>query len=110
MNMFSEDTQNVKVVVLTTMILLTVISNFCSILAIVWRKRKISRMYYFLLHVSVADMLTAFLTLLPELINSVATPEIFATSLGCKTVKFLQMVAPYLRFVTSLVINMTSLI
>jgi arginine vasopressin receptor 1A len=45
-------------------------SNGCSIVAIASRKQKLTRMYFFLLHLSIADILTAFSSLLPELVNS----------------------------------------
>lgn len=86
-----------KLIILASMIGLTVFSNFCSIVAIASRKRKISRMYYFLLNLSVADLLTAFLTLMPELISAIMGESFYLGEIGCKLVKFLQMVVPYLR-------------
>ena len=109
----SANDQRTKIMVLATLILLTLISNTCSILAITRRKRKISRMYYFLLNLSVADILTAVLTLIPELIWTCLGPDLELFSSGsslssswvglgdaaCRVAKFLQMVAPYLRSV-----------
>ena len=101
----SEDVQRTKIWVLSILILLTLCSNVCSILAITRRKRKISRMYYFLLNLSVADILTAVLTLIPELAWTVFGPDHLpffssgglSADLACRAAKFLQMVAPYLR-------------
>lgn len=52
-------------------------------------------MYFFLLHLSVADLLTAFLTLTPEIF--IAGNESLESDLACKSVKFVQMIGPYLR-------------
>ena len=55
-------------------------------------------MYYFLLHLSVADVLTAFLTLLPELLRTVLGDAAFpAGDALCRAVKFAQLLAPCLR-------------
>ena len=58
---------------------------------------KMTRMYYFMLHLSVADILTALLTLLSELIWTFTSPEFYGGNAVCKVVKVLQMVGPYLR-------------
>ena len=34
-----------------------------------------SRMYYFILHLSIADLLTAFLTLIPEIVPAALFPH-----------------------------------
>ena len=59
---------------------------------------KMTRMYYFMLHLSVADVLTAILTLLSELIWTVTAPNFYGGNVVCKAVKVLQMVGPYLRY------------
>lgn len=106
-----------KTALLSTLLSLTLLSNVFSIAAIRARARKISRMYYFLLHLSVADALTALLTLAPELVwtlqqqqeveeeeggaDAASPGRRWESSLGaealCKSVKFFQMLAPYLR-------------
>jgi hypothetical protein len=63
-------------------------------------------MYYFLLHLSVADILTALLTLMPELWGTLLAAQTRAAlaaaggggKILCKTVKYIQMTAPYLRY------------
>eukprot|EP00095_Tigriopus_kingsejongensis_P005316 maker-scaffold123_size333416-snap-gene-0.10 protein:Tk05316 transcript:maker-scaffold123_size333416-snap-gene-0.10-mRNA-1 annotation:"vasopressin v1a" len=93
-----------KTLFLGVFIIAIVVSNVCSVIAILRRRPKINRMYFFLLNLSVADMLNAFLTLLPEFIWSLA---IFPSpgNIECKIVKYLQMFAPYL---TSYVLVMTA--
>jgi len=63
------------------------------------------RMYYFILHLSLADLLTAFLTLLPEVVWTFTIPNFYGGSTLCKMVKFGQMVGPYL---SSYVLIMTA--
>ena len=50
-----------KVSVFSVMFILTVFGNMAVIIAIGARKAKMTRMYYFILHLSLADLLTAFL-------------------------------------------------
>ena len=50
----------------------------------------------FLVHLSVADLLTALLTLLPEIAWTLTSPLFLGGDLLCRTVKFLQMLGPYL--------------
>ena len=58
----------------------------------------IRRTYFYMLHLSIADIITAFLTLLPELIWTITAPDFYGGNVVCKTVKFMQMVGPYLRY------------
>ena len=51
---------------------------------------KISRMNYFLVHLSLADILTALLTLVPEIAWTITSPEFLGGNTLCKVVKFLQ--------------------
>lgn len=102
----SEELNYTKISVLSVIIILTVIGNICVILAIFCRQMKMTRMYYFILHLSLADILTAFFTLLPELIWTFTWPNFYGGDFVCKTVKFLQMVGPYL---SSYVLIMTAI-
>ena len=57
-------------------------------------------MYFFILHLSIADILTAFLTLFPELIWTFTYPKFYGGNFLCKAVKYLQSVGPYLSSYT----------
>ena len=59
------------------------INSFC-----IWIQ--VSRMYFFLLHLSLADILTAFFSLLPEILWTLTLPEFYGGNLLCRTMKFLQ--------------------
>ena len=54
------------------------------------------RMFYFILHLSIADLLTAFFTLLPEVVWTLTFPDFHGGVVMCKFVKFTQMLGPYL--------------
>ncbi|XP_059085865.1 vasopressin V2 receptor-like [Tigriopus californicus] len=98
------DMDNPKIYVLSSIILLTLLGNGYVFFSIVSRARKtaysyngkMTRMYYFMLHLSSADILTALLTLLSELIWTFTSPHFYGGNLVCKAVKFLQMIGPYL--------------
>ena len=53
-------------------------------------------MFYFILHLSIADLLTAFFTLLPEVVWTLTFPDFHGGVIMCKFVKFTQMLGPYL--------------
>ena len=86
----------VKIIVLSIIIFLTFIGNVAIIFAIAARRSKLTRMYYFILQLSIADLLTAFLTLLPEVIWTFTLPHFYGGMVMCKIVKFTQMLGPYL--------------
>ena len=88
-----------QVGVLSGIILMTVFGNFCIMACILGHRSNMMarRTYFYMLHLSIADITTAFLTLLPELIWTITAPNFYGGNLVCKTVKFMQMVGPYLR-------------
>lgn len=86
----------VKIAVLSTIIILTFLGNSVIIVAISARGSKLTRMFYFILHLSIADLLTAFLTLLPEVAWTLTYPNFYGGVFMCKFVKFTQMLGPYL--------------
>ena len=57
---------------------------------------QMTRMYYFIIHLSIADLMTALLTLLPEIVWT-ATIDFYGGNVVCKLTKFAQMIGPYLR-------------
>ena len=57
-------------------------------------------MYFFILHLSIADLLTALCTLLPEFVWTFTFPKFYAGNAGCKLMKYLFMVGPYLSSYT----------
>ncbi len=57
-------------------------------------------MYFFILHLSMADLITAFFTLIPEVAWTLTYPEFHGSVIMCKLVKFVQMLGPYLSSYT----------
>ena len=62
-------------------------------------------MYYFIIHLSIADLLTALLTLVPEIAWTI-TMDFKGGEGLCKAVKYGQMLGPYL---SSYVLIMTAI-
>ena len=93
----------VKVWVLSVIILLTIVGNASVVLSILVRScrhSKVTRMYFFILHLSIADILTAFFTLLPEFFWTFTFPKFYGGNLVCKAMKYCQTVGPYLSSYT----------
>ena len=73
----SEDTRDEylarwEIGVLAAIFVITVVGNSLVLLAIYLRRyrgrrKKLTRMYFFIIHLSVADLITAFLDVLPQL-------------------------------------------
>ena len=66
----------------------------------IYFRGKVTRMYFFILHLSIADLLTALCTLLPEFVWTFTFPKFYAGNAGCKLMKYLFMVGPYLSSYT----------
>ena len=66
---------------------------------------KLNRMYFFLMHLSVADLITGFFNVLPQLAWE-AAGHFYGGNVLCKTIKFTQILGPYL---SSYVLVMTSI-
>ena len=63
-----EDLAQAEIATLTVMFVVAVVGNMVVLLALFGRPRKkLSRMYFFILHLSIADLCTAFLSILPQL-------------------------------------------
>ena len=96
----SKGDQSLKIWLLSFMALFILISNLFIVLLILTKNGKISRMHFFLLHLCIADILTALFTLLPEVIWTLTVPEFHGGNIACKLVKFLQLLGPYLSSYT----------
>ena len=96
----SPDDQTMKISILSSLAFFILLSNILIIIVILSKKSKVSRLHFFLLHLSVADTSTALFTLLPEVIWSITIPEFHGGNLACKSIKFFQMLGPYLSSYT----------
>ncbi|XP_064472807.1 oxytocin receptor-like [Ornithodoros turicata] len=85
----------IEIAVLALIFGFTLIGNSCVLLALAVRRFKMTRMYYFLLHLCLADLITGFFTVLPQLAWDV-TYRFQGGNLACKSIKYLQILGPYL--------------
>ena len=85
----------VEVATLGTLFVLIVFGNCCVLLALALRRLKMTRMYYFLLHLCISDLITGFFTVLPQLAWDI-TYRFYGGNILCKSVKFMQILGPYL--------------
>ncbi|KAH0819198.1 hypothetical protein MTP99_002025 [Tenebrio molitor] len=95
-----ENLARVEVATLAIIFLVTVIGNSTVLLALWTRRRyagrkKLSRMYFFILHLSIADLITAFLSVLPQLAWDI-TYRFYGGFFLCKVIKYGQTLGPYL--------------
>lgn len=95
-----ENLAQFEVATLAVIFLVTVIGNTTVLLALWTRRRyagrkKLSRMYFFILHLSIADLITAFLSVLPQLAWEV-TYRFYGEFFLCKLIKYGQTLGPYL--------------
>lgn len=90
----------IEIATLAIIFFITLLGNGTVLLALWTRKRyggrkKLSRMYFFILHLSIADLITAFLSVLPQLAWEI-TYRFNGGYFLCKLVKYGQTLGPYL--------------
>ncbi|XP_044133130.1 isotocin receptor-like [Bufo gargarizans] len=68
--------------------------NFILIFTLWNRRKKLSRMYVFMLHLSLADLVVAFFQVLPQLIWDI-TDVFMGPDPLCRTIKYLQLVGMF---------------
>ncbi|KAJ0023889.1 hypothetical protein NQD34_003788 [Periophthalmus magnuspinnatus] len=90
----NEDVAKVEVTVLVLVLLLALIGNLCVLWAIRTSKHSQSRMYYFIKHLSLADLVVAVFQVLPQLIWDI-TFRFYGPDLLCRLVKYLQVVGMF---------------
>ncbi|XP_022239629.1 isotocin receptor-like [Limulus polyphemus] len=90
-----ETIARIEVGVLASIFTLTILGNMCVLVALAVRRIKMARMYYFLLHLCISDLITAFFNILPQLAWDV-TYRFYGGNILCKVIKYLQILGPYL--------------
>nr|BBH84761.1 oxytocin receptor [Scyliorhinus torazame] len=83
-----------EVTVLAVILILALSGNLAVLLAIHTNRHKPSRMYYFVKHLSIADLVVAVFQVLPQLIWEI-TFRFYAPDLLCRAVKYLQVVGMF---------------
>ncbi|XP_069484057.1 oxytocin receptor-like isoform X2 [Ambystoma mexicanum] len=89
-----EQLARAEVAVLTVIFLTAALGNLVLILVLWRRRKKLSRMYVFMLHLSLADLVVAFFQVLPQLIWDV-TDVFIGPDAVCRAVKYLQLVGMF---------------
>ncbi|XP_054157379.1 oxytocin receptor-like [Oppia nitens] len=84
-----------EVIVLAIIFVLIIVGNICVLIALAVRRFKMTRMYYFLLHLVISDIMTGCFTVMPQLAWDI-THRFNGGNILCKSVKFMQLFGPYL--------------
>ncbi|KAM6928149.1 oxytocin receptor b [Xenentodon cancila] len=90
----NEEVAKVEVTVLVLVLLLALTGNLCVLWAIHTTKHGQSRMYYFMKHLSIADLVVAIFQVLPQLIWDI-TFRFYGPDFLCRLVKYLQVVGMF---------------
>ncbi|XP_015248108.1 isotocin receptor-like [Cyprinodon tularosa] len=90
----NEEVAKVEVTVLVLVLLLALTGNLCVLWAIHTTKHSKSRMYYFMKHLSIADLVVAVFQVLPQLIWDI-TFRFYGPDIICRLVKYLQVVGMF---------------
>lgn len=89
-----EQLAQVEIAVLGVIFVAAATGNFILIM-VLWRRRmKLSRMYVFLLHLSIADMMVAFFQVLPQLFWKI-TDVFMGPDVLCRTILYLQLLSMF---------------
>lgn len=88
-----------QVLVLTGIFVAIIVGNVPVVITILFGRLGRTRMYYFLLHLCFADLLTGLFSVVPQLAWEL-TRHFHGGNILCKTVKYLQLLGPYLSSFT----------
>lgn len=89
-----EQLAQVEIAVLGVIFLTASVGNFILILVLWRRRKKLSRMYVFMLHLSIADLVVAFFQVLPQLIWDI-TDIFIGPDFLCRIIKYLQLLGMF---------------
>ncbi|XP_028302556.1 oxytocin receptor b [Gouania willdenowi] len=90
----NEEVAKVEVTILALVLLLALTGNLCVLWAFHTTKHSKSRMYYFIKHLSIADLVVAVFQVLPQLIWDI-TFRFYGPDFLCRLVKYLQVVGMF---------------
>ncbi|GAB1599397.1 cephalotocin receptor 1 [Argonauta hians] len=88
----NEALAKVEILTLALIIIITVIGNSIVLISLLQRRKKLTRMHLFILHLSLTDLFVAFFNNLPQMIWDI-TFLFLGTDLLCRIVTYLQSVS-----------------
>jgi arginine vasopressin receptor 1A len=91
----NEELAIIEISILALLFITILMGNLFVLIALAVRKPKMNRMYYFLLHLCVADLITGFFNVLPQLLWDISY-RFHGGNILCKLIKYLQILGPYL--------------
>lgn len=95
---------DVQVLVLTAIFIAIVAGNLPVVITIIFGRLGKTRMYYFLLHLCFADLITGCFSVIPQLAWEL-TRHFHGGNILCKIVKYFQILGPYLSSYTLTVMS-----
>lgn len=100
---FDQQLRLVEQIVLATIFISALISNTLVLIVVLkTRQRRTTRMAFFILYLTIADLLVAFFSVLPMLIWK-TTPTFFGENFLCRSVTFLMLTSTYISVYTLVV-------
>ncbi|XP_072454699.1 oxytocin receptor-like isoform X4 [Notamacropus eugenii] len=90
----NEAMAKVEVTVLSVILFLALTGNLCVLLALRTTRHKHSRMFFFMKHLSIADLVVAVFQVLPQLLWDI-TFHFYGPDFLCRLVKYLQVVGMF---------------
>lgn len=89
-----EQLAQIEIAVLGVLFMAAFAGNFILILVLWKRRMKLSRMYVFLIHLSIADLTVAFFLVLPQLFWKI-TDVFMGPDILCRTISYLQLLSMF---------------
>ena len=93
-----------QVLVLTAIFIAIIVGNLPVVITIIFGRLGRTRMYYFLLHLCFADLITGIFNVIPQIAWEL-TRHFYGGNFLCKLVKYLQILGPYLSSYTLTVMS-----
>ncbi|XP_022111860.1 cephalotocin receptor 1-like [Acanthaster planci] len=91
----NEELATVEILLSASIFFLALLGN-SIVIAVLWRRRKsLSRMHFFIIHLCIADLMVAFFYTLPQMIWDI-TYKFYGPDFMCRIVKFFQLFPVYL--------------
>jgi hypothetical protein len=98
--LFDQQLRLVEQIVLATIFILALIGNVLVLIVMLrTRHRRTTRMAFFILHLTIADLLVAFFSVLPMLIWK-TTSNFYGGDFLCRLITFLMLTSTYISVYT----------